>query len=1660
MDDGSTGLGVGFDIDFGNSFGGLKTLDDLIGATAANAVREFQRIQGAVMSGTDLKRAADEFRALGRETRSAAQDFARVEREVEGLTRGLERQNATFGMSRQEIQATKVAAAALKAEQLGMTEAAGRLRAEEALLNDQRAKAAAASAAEAQATREAAQAFHLFEAAARKGAEAMREAAAAEKALETERQAQELRSAALAFQLFEARARDGARALREAEAAARALAMEKTAQEARSAALGFAMFEARAREMAQAAREAAAAEATIAREAATVRAALDPMFAAQRRFDDEMERADRLLAAGALSQREYAAETTRAREALAAHARQVAGTGDVIASGSKRFADGVNEIEKSVRRQGFAVQQVAIQSPDIIQGLLTGQKPMTVLIQQGGQLVQIAMMAQGGIRGFAAEIGMFALRFAPLIGLIGAATAGFALFNRWINQGVTNDQLTRDLGKITGGANATKAELFKLKDETITWADTSKALFETVGKDMAEAFVGDMKQMGKDVKEILDDLTSYGKTALAGLYAGVAGTKAYLGEVEKGGVIGLGKMAIGQGDPKLLEKTYGAAYDAADAYLTKLGTRVRKAAVENARDRLADKIGYNAPKPPKVDRHAEQLARQAEAEEAQIAGQYKIAAAYRVSGGQAILAEAQVKAETSAILKRGDAEEFVSRQIRLAVAQRISDASRTAAGMREQAAAQRAVNDDVANGVIPAERAAELLKDRIADLPLLNALEAARTIKGQEGTKAVEEAKKAMEDARQARDDLTDAERRASLLAAQGGADDRLAQLQEEIRLIGATDVARARSLAILTATQEAARRQWTGSEAATYIETQAKIAEGEVQRQVLTDALNGSLTHQSELLDAIATNVSNAARGMADAFGDTGRAIGDTAAIFTQFRAEQQRLTEVYRQQVRLYSQLPEGEAKTAALRRTNAQYEVRAATAQIGLFGDMTSAAKGFFNEKSRGYAALQAAEKVYRAFEFAMSVRAMVQDVSETISSVANSGARAAANGAEGVSAQSKLPFPFNLAAMAATAAALVAAGVTIFAGRSGGSSAPVTNTGTGTVLGDPTAKSESLKRSIDNLAGIESATSIYTREMLATLRSIEGAIGGVAAQIVRAGDVNASAGVTEGFQKNLIGSVLSKIPLIGGILGGLFGSKTEVTGSGLFAKGQTLDSILNRGFDAQYYSDIKKTSSFLGIKTGSKTSTQYSAASGELEGQFTLILRQFNDAIASAAGPLGQSTDEIQRRLNGFVVNLGKVDLKGLTGEQIEEKLNAIFGAAADNMAAAAFPGLSRFQKAGEGAFETLTRVASTVEAVTMALDLLGGSSRNLGIDVKVALADQFESVSAFSSAVEAYADAYYTAEEKQAAQAAQMNRVFASLGLTVPGSLAAFRQLVEAQDLTTAAGRSTYAALLNLAPAFADLQKAMEGAKSAADVLAERQDLERQLLELRGDTAALRALDLAKLDASNRALQQEIWAIQDAQEAAKAAEQLREAWKSVGDSIMDEVKRIRGLSQADTAGGFAAIMSDFNVATAAARGGDQDAAKSLPGLSQALLSAAADAATSRQELDRIQAETAASLEATYAAISLFAATAGGPGTRVADQLSASSAASEAASASQMPEETMADALDRLLEEMTAMRGENASRLSDVVGGVRKIATKLDDVTSESGGNAISTIASAA
>jgi len=791
--------------------------------------------------------------------------------------------------------------------------------------------------------------------------------------------------------------------------------------------------------------------------------------------------------------------------------------------------------------------------------------------------------------------------------------------------------------------------------------------------------------------------------------------------------------------------------------------------------------------------------------------------------------------------------------------------------------------------------------------------------------------------------------------------------------------------------------------------------------------------------LDAVSERVDEVAANMRRAFGSVGGAIGDAITVLDEYGKRQK---VIDRERDLINAQDTVDQKRLGELRKAEMVNQLSGMIA-------LTGAAKNLFSEHSKGYKAMAAAEKALTVIQLA----------------------RTAVDVAGGAARMFATLGPFAFPAVAAMLGVMAALG---FSGGSSRNTLPKSNEGTGTVLGDVSAKSESIQRSLDALKDVDTVMLGYSRQMAASLKSIESQIGGFASLLVRAGNINASDGVNTGFKTDTTGNVLSgiltgggilsKIPLVGGIFGAigglvksLFGTKTSVIGSGLYGDAQSLEDILSGGFDASYYSDIKKKKKFFGLTTSKKYSTQYAEADPALENQFTLILRQFNDAIASAAGPLGVATDEVQKRLNNFVVNIGKIDLQGLTGEEIEEKLNAVFGAAADNMANAAFPGMTRFQKVGEGAFETLVSVASTVEAVTASLDQLGFAISGMSIDVKMSIADQFESVSAMNSAVDAYFESFFTKEEQAAAKTAQFAQVFESLGLTMPATMEAFRALVQAQDLTTAAGRETYAALLQLAPAFADLKTSLEGAKSAADILAERQDLQRRILELNGDTAALRALELAKLDVSNRALQQQIYAIEDAQEAAKAAEQLRDAWKSVGDTIMDEVKRLRGLTGGNEGGSFASIMGQFNAATAAARAGDQDAAGTLVGLSQSLIKAAELSATSRQELDRVQAQTAASLEQTYAAINAFANQSGADVT--AQTLAAAAAAAQASSGTDAANDDLLSEVKAMREELAGLRSENKAGHAATASNTGAVKRHLDNVTQQAGGDAISTVKAA-
>lgn len=128
--------------------------------------------------------------------------------------------------------------------------------------------------------------------------------------------------------------------------------------------------------------KAAKAQAELAQSAMQLRREMDPTLAIQQKFDAEMSRADDLLRAGAISQREYAQATALARENLQTQHAALFQTAEAAKQGTTANHMMVN----SVRAQRVAMVQAGQQMQDMAIQFQMGTKASTILAQQLPQL--------------------------------------------------------------------------------------------------------------------------------------------------------------------------------------------------------------------------------------------------------------------------------------------------------------------------------------------------------------------------------------------------------------------------------------------------------------------------------------------------------------------------------------------------------------------------------------------------------------------------------------------------------------------------------------------------------------------------------------------------------------------------------------------------------------------------------------------------------------------------------------------------------------------------------------------------------------------------------------------------------------------------------------------------------------------------------------------------------------------------------------------------------------------------------------------------------------------------------------------------------------------------------------------------------------------------
>lgn len=181
-------------------------------------------------------------------------------------------------------------------------------------------------------------------------------------------------------------------------------------------------------------------------------------------------------------------------------------------------------------------------------------------------------------------------------------------------------------------------------------------------------------------------------------------------------------------------------------------------------------------------------------------------------------------------------------------------------------------------------------------------------------------------------------------------------------------------------------------------------------------------------------------------------------------------------------------------------------------------------------------------------------------------------------------------------------------------------------------------------------------------------------------------------------------------------------------------------------------------------------------------------------------------------------------------------------------------------------------AENMQKFNNALVMTGQEIEATGHEAMVtakALADVAGGFKELSEKSQAFYENFYTEGERRAdgasAATQALNKTFADLELAVPKTHAEFRQLVEAQDLMTDAGRKTYNALLDVSGAFVTLKGTAEQANEAIKLerareleqrakkalpLTERfvaQEMINQQIETLGTTAELNEFLLRGLD---------------------------------------------------------------------------------------------------------------------------------------------------------------------------------------------------------------------
>ncbi|WP_339617196.1 phage tail tape measure protein [uncultured Gilvimarinus sp.] len=484
-------------------------------------------------------------------------------------------------------------------------------------------------------------------------------------------------------------------------------------------------------------------------------------------------------------------------------------------------------------------------------------------------------------------------------------------------------------------------------------------------------------------------------------------------------------------------------------------------------------------------------------------------------------------------------------------------------------------------------------------------------------------------------------------------------------------------------------------------------------------------------------------------------------------------------------------------------------------------------------------------------------------------------------------------FRMMQMAASVSSLI--GSVGFAGE--GSTAAADSQavqGTGSVFGDASADSESILNSSELTAKATSNLVDINRDMLTALQAMQAGISSATGNILRGGVGQPTQGFSQWSLTDQLGDTASRALLGPGFetlgmdfitdwLNDALGGSSDVINSGIeIAGGRITDLIDNTVVSA--FQDVEEKKHIFDDKDVRRFSEQLGA---DVSDQFSLVFGSMVGAVGAAAEVLGVTQGEIDNRIAQFRVAATEISLKDLDGADQQAELEAVFSKIFDGLAGSVIPYARDFQQMGEGMAETLVRVATQVQVADSYMGQLGstlldGLSGQALAQMSDALVSAAGGVENFMSVMGNFVDAFATDEQKLSIATSSINSAFEQMGLSVPatqeGVWALMQTLTDPDQIYR----------------LAELTGALETYYGALEKIDDqRQGLTIELLKAQGDAEAALNLEreaaLLALDESNRALQQQIWALNDqaaaAESAAAAAQALSDFQESVASQLL-------------------------------------------------------------------------------------------------------------------------------------------------------------------------------